>query len=54
MSYNITVTLLFFFLLLPFPFPFFLFFYFSPYSIPTTIDEPICHFIKIYLYEILY
>jgi hypothetical protein len=36
---------------------FFLFlflFYFSLYSIPTTIDGPICHFIKIYSYEILF
>jgi hypothetical protein len=32
----------------------FSFFYFSLYSIPTTIDGPICHFIKIYSYEILF
>jgi hypothetical protein len=32
-------------------------FYFFPFftlSIPTTIDGPICHFIKIYSYEILF
>jgi hypothetical protein len=47
---DITITLL-FFLLFPFPFPFFIF-HFTLYQLPSM--GPICHFIKIYSYEILF
>jgi hypothetical protein len=48
---DITITLL-FFLLSSFPFHFFFIFHFTLYQLPSM--GPICHFIKIYSYEILF